>query len=693
MAFNPIRYSQQDPRWKNNKLGKSNLTLGSFGCAVSSVAMLLSGQGYPETPDSLNEKLKTRGGFMDAAIVWSAVANVTPRARFKNIVICRDNDAPIDAIAAAISAGQPVLLEVDSSPAKGLQTHWVVAYQNQGKDFLILDPYPLQDGNNTSLMQRYAQGKALKNAISAAVWYEITSAEDVVNPPSVPAIDTDFYISVIPGLAEPGLRLRSQPTTASDTLDYQSSGAVLRVIESENTARPKIGIFDQWVRVRNKSGQEGYVAAWYVQLASGPEPAPIVLPPPPVEPPAPVTPPVSTEEPTPTPAKRLRKSIADGLESVSLAAPTTLKASAKDSANHRLAADIWNRYGGLLDALAKRLGIEPGAAVATLAIESGGQAFGADGRMIIRFENHIFNNLWGKKHPAKFAQHFTYNPAQSWTGHKWRPAPTDAWRPTNLLDFHGNQSREWEVFEFARSLDDEAAKQSISMGAAQIMGFNYQVIGYASAADMFAAFSAGEREQVIGFFDFVQGVSPNAAAALKRRDFKTFATYYNGSGQAITYGNLMKASYDAFTQLQAPAPVETQPPDETPPPVEPPPPAEIPPVAPVKPAKEKIFVSVSKSVGSNGLRMRKQASVAATLIAIQPAGSSLRVLDDADVAKPKIGKANSWLWVRDRQDREATSPPGWSNWTRPNQNSTTPTSLLIFLISLFPKRWLCMSLA
>jgi uncharacterized protein YgiM (DUF1202 family) len=49
--------------------------------------------------------------------------------------------------------------------------------------------------------------------------------------------------------------------------------------------------------------------------------------------------------------------------------------------------------------------------------------------------------------------------------------------------------------------------------------------------------------------------------------------------------------------------------------------------------------------------MRSQASTAARLIAVQPVGTSLRVLDHPDVAKPKIGKQNSWLWVSDRQER------------------------------------------
>ncbi|MEJ5226223.1 MAG: hypothetical protein WHV44_17305, partial [Anaerolineales bacterium] len=68
MAFTPVRYSQQDPRWKDGKLGFSNLTLGTHGCALTAVAMLLRGFGFEIRPDSLNDRLKTVGGFMEAAI-------------------------------------------------------------------------------------------------------------------------------------------------------------------------------------------------------------------------------------------------------------------------------------------------------------------------------------------------------------------------------------------------------------------------------------------------------------------------------------------------------------------------------------------------------------------------------------------------------------------------------------------------
>jgi hypothetical protein len=216
-------------------------------------------------------------------------------------------------------------------------------------------------------------------------------------------------------------------------------------------------------------------------------------------------------------------------------------------AGDRQAANIWNKYGGLLAELSARLRIDPGTAVAVLAIESGGRGFAADGRMIIRFENHLFFRQWGKNNPDVFNQHFRFNPEKNWLDHTWRQFTNQP-----FADFHGAQDGEWRVFSFARTLDDTAAKLSISMGGPQIVGFNYASLGYESVLQMYDAFSSGDRPQIIGFFDFVQGPGRDSrrVLALQAGDFTTFASLYNGPGQAAKYGSLMQGLFDTFRRLQ-----------------------------------------------------------------------------------------------------------------------------------------------
>jgi hypothetical protein len=165
--------------------------------------------------------------------------------------------------------------------------------------------------------------------------------------------------------------------------------------------------------------------------------------------------------------------------------------------------------------------------------------------MLIRFENHLFYQNWGKQNQARFDQHFTFSRERSWEGHTWR---ADANQP--FQEFHGNQAREWQVLNFAASLDDSAAKLSISMGLPQIMGFNHRRIGYNNVQEMFLAFQADERSQLLGLFDFIKADAA-MLQALRDNHYVNFASGYNGSGQAQFYGGLIEKWVKSFKILQA----------------------------------------------------------------------------------------------------------------------------------------------
>ena len=61
MSFQLVYYSQQDPKWKSDILGFGDPgdTIGYVGCALTSVAMLLSGHGYAETPKASTRSSRT----------------------------------------------------------------------------------------------------------------------------------------------------------------------------------------------------------------------------------------------------------------------------------------------------------------------------------------------------------------------------------------------------------------------------------------------------------------------------------------------------------------------------------------------------------------------------------------------------------------------------------------------------------
>lgn len=293
MSFQLVYLSQQDPKWKQEILGFGDPedTIGYVGCALTSVAMLLSGHGYSETPRTLNQKLKNVQGFVSAAIRWNSVSQVYPNITVKSNISCTTTPAPLELIDAAIAARQPAIVQVDSSPADGIQTHWVVVYEKKGDDYLMLDPWPYQPdiSKEDLLMKRYSRGNPLKRAISHVILYEVFGSGPA-GPISTPSSPTTTPVpGGVPALVARvkdsvtwGLNIRSSIDTSSmaNVLEVVPAGTQLILLELDGTS--KIGAINQWVRVRTPQGREGFAAAWYLENVA-------------------VTPPVPVTEPIPTP--------------------------------------------------------------------------------------------------------------------------------------------------------------------------------------------------------------------------------------------------------------------------------------------------------------------------------------------------------------------------------------------------------
>lgn len=184
--------------------------------------------------------------------------------------------------------------------------------------------------------------------------------------------------------------------------------------------------------------------------------------------------------------------------------------------NERVAAKLYNEKGPLIAAEAARIGIEPGVAAACMLVETRGQ--GQTGqKMTIRFEPHIF-----KKYTSKLVE-----------------------------DTHDNQAAEWASFEAAKAIDADAAFKSISMGTAQVMGFNAERLGYKTAEEMFNALNGSDEAQSKGFFEFVR-TSKALLDAAKTRDWPEFARIYNGPNyKDNAYDTKMASYYDAWQTVTA----------------------------------------------------------------------------------------------------------------------------------------------
>ena len=289
MSFNLVYYSQNDPKWKSDRLGlgkQESDTIGYIGCALTSVSMMLSGHGYTETPKSLNQKLKNVEGFVGSGIRWGSVSQLYPQVRLNSIIKCPDTPAPLAQIDAALAAGQPAVVCVDSTAAPGFLSHYVLLIGRKGNDYLMLDPWPYQPDVNkeTYLMPRYSQGNPLQRSIMQIVLYENVAADGVIlMPGAAPSTTTTpqppGQPSPAPVLTGPKARVKADVTfglnirTSEDTsskaniVEAVQPGTLLTIIEPGGWR--EIGAINQWVRVRTPKGKEGLAAAWYLEKVPG----------------------------------------------------------------------------------------------------------------------------------------------------------------------------------------------------------------------------------------------------------------------------------------------------------------------------------------------------------------------------------------------------------------------------------------
>lgn len=246
------------------------------------------------------------------------------------------------------------------------------------------------------------------------------------------------------------------------------------------------------------------------------------------------------------------------LAAAALAPAMPIAVNASWSQQQRNAANVYNRLGGLMQAIATQINVPVASVVGVWLVESAGRSHTVNAA-IIRFENHLLWDRWGSAHAALFDQHFQFGTRAPRTGsgceHRWNchhyrrdPAGT-------FTSPHASQTSEYDILDFASQATiagRDTALQCISIGGPQILVSNYRRIGYDTPVQMYDAFQASERSHVLGFFDYCAGAPINA---LRARNWTEFARLYNGPGQAATYGtNIGNAVAAAEAVVPAAAP-------------------------------------------------------------------------------------------------------------------------------------------
>ena len=263
---------QNDEKWKNTKLGNSSETIGGWGCLLTSVTMVLNGIGYNETPETVNQKMKSAGGFQGAFFIPSVLPYVWPNCAYRDMQPCENSPAPISQIDAALAAGKPVILQVDWNKQVGIQTHFVLIKEKKGNDYVIYDPYKYggdSPDKEVLLTSRYKfNGAKIDSEVSGVLWFDSYSASPL-EPPKVkkaplPAEKYTLYA------AEDDLALRGEPSVNGYLWKRLITGTELISLEpTKAAAQAKLGKNGQWINVQDPKGDQGFVAAWYVSDTKG----------------------------------------------------------------------------------------------------------------------------------------------------------------------------------------------------------------------------------------------------------------------------------------------------------------------------------------------------------------------------------------------------------------------------------------
>lgn len=183
---------------------------------------------------------------------------------------------------------------------------------------------------------------------------------------------------------------------------------------------------------------------------------------------------------------------------------------------------------------AKLHNVEAEAALAVFDVESSGIAFwSVEGKQLppIRFEGHYFYARLNDK-------------AQQTLAVAQGLASPIAGRVANPISFAGR----YAMLERAKAINEQAALESTSWGLGQVMGANWQSLGYDSVAELVQASMtiAGQVDMVFKYID-ANGLTDE----INNHDWVGFKNGYNGK-KANGYDKKIAAAYDRYKTNKIP---------------------------------------------------------------------------------------------------------------------------------------------
>ena len=183
---------------------------------------------------------------------------------------------------------------------------------------------------------------------------------------------------------------------------------------------------------------------------------------------------------------------------------------------HKFSPDVINRVASILKC-------DVPAILAVIQVEAAGDGFLPDGRPKILFERHIFSRLTERKFNV-------IDPAVS----------------NKVAGGYVGGAGEYSRLYRAAQLDADAAVQSASWGACQIMGFNWKMTGEKSLIGFLLAMHNGVDAHLHLFAQYI--LAAGLADELREHRWADFARKYNGPAYASNkYDTKLAAAHAAQT--------------------------------------------------------------------------------------------------------------------------------------------------
>lgn len=148
-----INWRQTDPKWSSIRVGNSSGTLGSIGCLITSISILIEKSGCntmikPFNPGTFLEALNKHNGFDGSGnLQYAAVTKAVPAFKYVGNQNLRGKtkDEKLSLIKQYLDSGYYLTAEVKGA-TKGSQ-HWVAVIRIENNNVIMVDP-----GSNQTIM-------------------------------------------------------------------------------------------------------------------------------------------------------------------------------------------------------------------------------------------------------------------------------------------------------------------------------------------------------------------------------------------------------------------------------------------------------------------------------------------------------------------------------------------------------------